>query len=541
MAGQRRGALLTLVVLGTFLLTGFAWAADTMGDPQNNHNAPYLRMGVGARALGMGGAFVGVANDLTAGYWNPAGLTWTRGWSIGGMFSAGMEVDRKYNHVGFARNADWGAYGINWLNAGMTDIEGYNMGNDPTGSFDYTDNAFMFSFGKQFDIASLGITGKYLRASNGGALAGQDDAITGYGIDLGMGLILTDYMRFGFTVQDIAGRLGSVDDANDIPTNLRTGIAIWPLRGMTAAFDVEKAQEDDEYLFHVGAEYRVPLTRELSSAIRLGINDGDFAAGFGMRFNMIEADYAYVNDRQDFLNENHRFSLALRFGAQDDLGPFTGDADKDGIPDDVDQCPTLAEDFDGFMDTDGCPDPDNDGDGIPDVNDDCPNHAEDMDGWQDADGCPDVDNDGDGILDKDDKCPSVAENFNGFEDADGCPDETAGPCIPVFAYINFKFNTAEISGADPVPILEDVARIMRETPNMKLKITGHTDAIGGDQYNMKLSMRRSEAIKDYLVKRGVSADRLSTDGKGESQPIDTNDTDLGRARNRRIEFTILQQ
>ncbi len=113
-------------------------------------------------------------------------------------------------------------------------------------------------------------------------------------------------------------------------------------------------------------------------------------------------------------------------------------------------------------------------------------------------------------------------------------------CIPGLAYINFKFATAEISGADPVPILENAAQLMKEHPNWKLKITGHTDNIGGDDANMTLSMRRAEAVKDYLVKRGVSADRISTDGKGESQPIDTNDTDLGRARNRRIEFQVIQ-
>ena len=178
---------------------------------------------------------------------------------------------------------------------------------------------------------------------------------------------------------------------------------------------------------------------------------------------------------------------------------------------------------------------------FPTSNDDCPNQAEDMDGWQDADGCPDIDNDGDGILDKDDKCPNVAEDMNGYEDADGCPEGGAPQSmIPVFAYINFKFGTAEISGADPVPILEDVARIMREKPNMKLKITGHTDAIGSDDANTKLSIRRAEAVRDYLVKRGVAADRFATDGKGESQPVDTNDNDLGRARNRRIEFQVIQ-
>jgi outer membrane protein OmpA-like peptidoglycan-associated protein len=98
------------------------------------------------------------------------------------------------------------------------------------------------------------------------------------------------------------------------------------------------------------------------------------------------------------------------------------DADKDGIEDKVDKCPGEPEDFDGFEDDDGCPEPDNDGDGIDDTVDECPDLAEDFDGFQDEDGCPDLDNDGDGIPDVDDRCPNEPEDFDGFEDSDGCPD-----------------------------------------------------------------------------------------------------------------------
>jgi OOP family OmpA-OmpF porin len=105
--------------------------------------------------------------------------------------------------------------------------------------------------------------------------------------------------------------------------------------------------------------------------------------------------------------------------------PSIGDRDGDGIKDDVDKCPDEPEDFDGFEDADGCPDPDNDHDGIPDVDDRCINEPEDRDGDQDADGCPeggDGDRDGDGILDSHDKCPDEPEDKDGFQDHDGCPD-----------------------------------------------------------------------------------------------------------------------
>lgn len=105
--------------------------------------------------------------------------------------------------------------------------------------------------------------------------------------------------------------------------------------------------------------------------------------------------------------------------------PSIGDRDGDGIKDDVDKCPDNPEDFDGFQDEDGCPDPDNDNDGILDKDDRCPNEPEDRDGDQDEDGCPegsDGDRDGDGILDSKDKCPDDPEDKDGFQDTDGCPD-----------------------------------------------------------------------------------------------------------------------
>lgn len=108
--------------------------------------------------------------------------------------------------------------------------------------------------------------------------------------------------------------------------------------------------------------------------------------------------------------------VSYRFGGEPD------DADKDGLPDDQDKCPTKVEDRDGFKDEDGCPEEDNDSDGVLDAADKCPVVAEDKDGFEDSDGCPDPDNDKDGVLDANDKCPDKPETKNGFQDDDGCPD-----------------------------------------------------------------------------------------------------------------------
>ena len=310
--------------------------------------------------------------------------------------------------------------------------------------------------------------------------------------------------------------------------------------GLTLGMDVEKTRDDENYRFHGGGEYWVPFSDDFSGALRLGVDDGNFAGGFGLGISFFRFDYAYVVEPQKFMDENHRFSMTLDFGESRSMyRSGMKDRDHDGIPDKDDLCPDQAEDFDGFEDTDGCPDLDNDGDGIADVQDQCPNQAEDLDGFEDADGCPDLDNDGDGILDADDKCPNEAETFNGFEDTDGCPDKA--PIYFPMANINFKFGTAEISGADPIPVLEEVVRIMKEHPEVRVEIQGHTDNIGSEDYNLKLSEKRAEAVKAYLVKRGIDAGRLETRGYGESRPIDSNDTELGRARNRRIEFVVIEK
>ena len=127
------------------------------------------------------------------------------------------------------------------------------------------------------------------------------------------------------------------------------------------------------------------------------------------------------------------FPLAGMGKGGSDIGPvsdaaLTGmriDSDGDGIPDDVDQCPDMPEDRDGFQDEDGCPDFDNDNDGIYDAQDQCPNEPEDFDGFDDADGCPDLDNDHDGIPDKLDKCPNTPRYIDGVKDSDGARTKAA--------------------------------------------------------------------------------------------------------------------
>jgi outer membrane protein OmpA-like peptidoglycan-associated protein len=163
------------------------------------------------------------------------------------------------------------------------------------------------------------------------------------------------------------------------------------------------------YLLADGAADKQKLSQEYIGGIKLFIERNSYL--------MMGAGHRTYSS--GFEAANLRLLLGFVFE------PSIGDRDGDGYSDDQDECPDDPEDFDGFEDGDGCPDPDNDKDGILDVDDACPDIPEDFDGDQDEDGCPegsDGDRDGDGILDSRDKCPDVPEDKDGFEDQDGCPE-----------------------------------------------------------------------------------------------------------------------
>ena len=186
--------------------------------------------------------------------------------------------------------------------------------------------------------------------------------------------------------------------------------------------------------------------------------------------------------------------------------------------------------------------------------DNCPEEAEDFDGYQDDDGCPDADNDRDGICDPwveakamfatfahvckaTDLCPEQPETENGYKDEDGCPDEIPQPPKKVFVLegVNFESGKATITPDSYISLMK-VVDILEAFTESTFEIIGHTDNQGSKEKNMKLSADRAEAVKTFLVEKGISESRIVTSGKGDTQPVASNKTPEGRAQNRRIEF-----
>ena len=205
------------------------------------------------------------------------------------------------------------------------------------------------------------------------------------------------------------------------------------------------------------------------------------------------------------------------------------DTDGDGVLDFLDGCPTVA----GPKDNNGCPWPDTDGDGMLDKDDDCPTLA----GPIKNKGCPFQDTDNDGILDKDDECP----NTPGPLSNKGCPEiEKEVQEILKMAFDNLEFETGkDVIKTTSIPSLTELAGVLIKKPEWRLQITGHTDNVGDDQKNMILSKKRAEAVKNFMISQGITADRLFTLYFGETMPIASNDTPEGRQKNRRVEMKII--
>jgi len=230
----------------------------------------------------------------------------------------------------------------------------------------------------------------------------------------------------------------------------------------------------------------------------------------------------------------------------DKAGAFDGcpDSDDDGIADNLDKCPDIP----GTAKNNGCPEvKDADGDGVPDSQDKCPSVA----GTANNKGCPE-DSDGDGVPDSQDKCPNTAGLANNM----GCPEVKPTPAKPPAVIekkeiteareklataaraVQFESAKAILKDAS-YDVLDDVVAIMRQDASYSLSISGYTDDVGDDEGNLRLSQDRAKACYDYLIFRGIKAERIRFAGFGEARPIASNDTAEGREQNRRVVFELI--
>ncbi|MBP0905304.1 OmpA family protein [Mariniflexile gromovii] len=382
---------------------------------------------------------------------------------------------------------------------------------------------------------------------------------------------VSKYVGDGFSF-GVAGSLNKIDKWGDKSTNpdATNDVDDWSYYGVdgTIKYNFLQGTTLDPFV-GVGGGY--------TWVDEVGAGTLNGTIGFNLWFNDnigLTLQSSYKHAFEDYLDTHfqHTAGISIKFGGtdtdgdgifdKDDACPdvagiaaFNGcpDTDGDGIEDSKDSCPNEA----GTAELNGCPD--TDGDGVADKDDKCPSVAglkalsgcpdADGDGVTDGDdkcpttagpaanqGCPWPDTDGDGVLDKDDKCPSV----KGTVANNGCPEVSEEVQKTLNAYAKtILFDTGKSSiKSQSEKVLGDIIKILKEYPNSKFTVEGHTDSVGSEKLNQELSDARALSVKEYLTKNGIDEFRLSSKGYGESKPIDTNNTSKGRANNRRVEINL---
>jgi outer membrane protein OmpA-like peptidoglycan-associated protein len=233
-------------------------------------------------------------------------------------------------------------------------------------------------------------------------------------------------------------------------------------------------------------------------------------------------------------------------GVRDPIPSLNGcprDRDNDGIPDVEDACPDQIGPRSNDPRKNGCPvAADRDGDGIPDAEDACPDHPGPRSGDPRKNGCP-GDRDGDGIPDDKDACPDEKGPADADPKKNGCPRDvrvTDGEIV-ILQQVEFDTNRATIHPSSS-SLLDTVAEVLKQHPEiLKIEVQGHTDSRGVPEVNTVLSQHRAEAVAAALAKRGIDPSRLVAKGYGPTRPLMANLTTQGRAKNRRVEFHILEK
>lgn len=311
--------LVSLICLMILALPVFA------GDV-NNSAAAYIRMGIGARIIAMGEAGTATANDVTAAYWNPAGLTDLKDIEFSTMYAMDMGYDRSYQNAAIAKRFGFGVMAVNWVNAGVSDIDGMDNAGNPTGSFDDAEHNIAVSYANKMKRLSYGVTPKlYLSSIDG-------ETKSGFGLDLGAKYDISQYFEAGLMIRDLAGSLAE----DRIPYQVQAGVTAYPLMGVTVAADLHYEQSENPYLIF-GAEYWTTVGRDpeadsklsvinvsekstwadifshFQTGLRVGFNQNRFSAGAGIKFRNFQIDYAYRIGNHDTFNDDHLLGLILRF------------------------------------------------------------------------------------------------------------------------------------------------------------------------------------------------------------------------------------
>ncbi len=301
---------LLVVALVLFMAgSAFAWEINTEEEKgEAGGAAPYLKTGVGSRALAMGSAFTAVANDATATYWNPAGITQLEKMQVALVYSK-MSLDRSYNFVSFVMPKQLfliDALGASVILSGVKDIPGYDVNNYPTEEFNETNLAILVSLAKKIDEEiSAGLNLKVLRNSL------KDSSAFGLGFDIGALAKASEKLNIGIMLQDVyTGLRWESEHTETVPLVIKAGAAYHLLKNnrLKLCADIEKFATRKRPKLNFGAELILPY----NIAIRPGLSDNFLTAGFGCKVSMFSLDYCYRADKLKS-GDTHQITVMISF------------------------------------------------------------------------------------------------------------------------------------------------------------------------------------------------------------------------------------
>ncbi|MBN2007945.1 hypothetical protein JW960_01220 [candidate division KSB1 bacterium] len=332
MMKTKRLLILSALVLLTFSLTT---AGAIAGDNDGVYAGAFLRMGVGARPLGMGGAYTGVAEGPETAYYNPGGMPFLQEPQVIASYRF-LSLDRNFNYIGFARDIQPkvsaqskekplnAGMALSWIYAGVNNIDGRDFSGEKIGDFAWHENAFAMSFGvSPVKYVGIGLSAKvlYTRMPN---MKNDNSALSewSFGIDLGVLVKPVPFVSLGFMIKDLNARYDwitdkvyekDIDKMDRFPQTMRGGIGVHlPWYNTLVAFDIEADNQHDGEKYFVGVE-STPFS---NIVLRTGLNDGNFAGGAGFGFTVynrpVMIQYALVTKDYDVAAE-HVFSWIFQF------------------------------------------------------------------------------------------------------------------------------------------------------------------------------------------------------------------------------------
>ena len=263
--------------------------------------AQFLKIGVGAKSCAMGEAFAGLADDPSAIYWNPAGLTQMNSIEILGMQNFWL-LDMSYQYFAFVLPSRYGSFGTAFSYSSSGDIPKYENF-QKIGEYTAYDASITIAYSNKIaNTISFGLGLKYIQQKI------EEEDATGFAVDFGLlhELEFIKGMKLGFSIQNLGPGIKFIEQEDPLPLNIKGGIG-YQIGSLTLASDIN-IPRDNDIRYNFGGEFLI----KNALALRAGYNTANsYSAGFGLKVRIVSVDYSYVPYEE--IDDTHRISVRVKF------------------------------------------------------------------------------------------------------------------------------------------------------------------------------------------------------------------------------------